>query len=415
MTLLFLRFLLPLAITKSYIGVMIMSSKENTEYSIVETTLFNPNFLKAGPFILISAVLIFILSTVISLILPSQLTETPMSSTETVLIIPIIACSIIGLLRLIFKNSLYFKLSFYIMLIILISTELIALPNLVGLNLGTALIIIPTGSILVVILIVYSVRSIKKPLDVIIENTNQVAEGNLIHRNRRLEQYGSEFSDYQNSYGTMISSTKKVFVQTQKTSKEIFLHSEQLAITSEEVNALSEEIAATIQQISRGASSQSELSAKAIEEIQKMSDAVDQSLKDIQGTLQVIEDIASQTNILALNAAIEAARAGEFGRGFAVVADNVRRLAEETKTNSADISKVSNDIVNNIGTSVYNLHETLQSFAAQSEEFSASSEEVAAATEEQTAAMNQLTTATQDLTDISKSLSQDVSKFYFTE
>ncbi|MHA2294183.1 MAG: methyl-accepting chemotaxis protein, partial [Candidatus Hodarchaeales archaeon] len=121
--------------------------------------------------------------------------------------------------------------------------------------------------------------------------------------------------------------------------------STELASTFEDVNALSEEIAATIQQISRGASNQSELSLKAINDLVKMSDSVDQSLNDIEGTLQVIDDIAGQTNILALNAAIEAARAGEYGRGFAVVSDNVRRLAEETKINATDITKLTDKIV----------------------------------------------------------------------
>ncbi len=315
------------------------------------------------------------------------------------------------LFKLFYGNSIYYRISFNFAIVVALSINCTLLILLLG---GTAFYTLPVytfGAIASLLLIVYTIKSVKLPLENITDITLTLAEGDLRSEVAPIQNYGKEYAELKEAYNSLLNNFINIVTLIKISVKGLTNNSEELASTSEEVNALSEEIAASIQQISRGASNQSELSVKAISDIMKMSKVVDSSLNDIEKTLNIIDEIAGQTNILALNAAIEAARAGEYGRGFAVVADNVRRLAEETKTYASDIGDLTVNIVTNIGGNVKNLQETLERFATQSEAFSASSEQVVSATEEQIIAMNQMTATAQSLAKLADNLSGEISIF----
>lgn len=89
-------------------------------------------------------------------------------------------------------------------------------------------------------------------------------------------------------------------------------------------------------------SESNDMTVEAIIEVQKNVQATDESVKKISEALNLIVNIASQTNLLSLNASIEAARAGEAGRGFAVVATEIQNLSEESNKSANTIGEIIN-------------------------------------------------------------------------
>ncbi|MEK5037640.1 methyl-accepting chemotaxis protein [Sporosarcina sp. FSL K6-3457] len=139
----------------------------------------------------------------------------------------------------------------------------------------------------------------------------------------------------------------------------------EISISIEEMMSSMQDIAKSSEQMnvqSQGAFDKTQVGATAVMSVNSqmlsIADAVkltadsvhnlDGKSKEIGNIVQMITDIADQTNLLALNAAIEAARAGEAGKGFAVVADEVRKLAEESRVSAEQIYSMVNDIQHEI-------------------------------------------------------------------